>query len=88
MNCTKDNTKCYWEQSIQHDNIFVSQTHNCTAMIGCHHCQKGRKISKSVCNKYQSHKAIQRSPICLTDSDHDFILDKIEIRDTIEYERK
>ena len=27
------------------------------------------------------------SPICLTDSYNDFILDKIKIRDTIEYEK-
>ena len=47
-----------------------------------------KENTKSVCTKNQACKAIQRIPICLTDSDHDFILDKIKIRDTIEYERK
>ena len=43
---------------------------------------------KGVCSKNQAHKAIQGSPICLTDSDHDFILDKIKLIDTIANERK
>ena len=57
-------------------------------MLGCHHCHQRKKIPKSVCNKNQSHKAIQRSPICLTDSDHDVIIDEIKGGDTIKYERK
>ena len=31
---------------------------------------------------------MQSSPIYLTGSDHDFILDEIKLRDTIEYLRK
>ena len=43
---------------------------------------------KSVCNKNQARKAVQRRPICLTDSDRDFILDEIKRRGIIEYKRK
>ena len=46
-----------------------------------------KQIHKSVWNRNQSHKAIQGYPICLTDSDHDFILDEIRHRDTIEYQK-
>ena len=48
----------------------------------------GKKTPKSVCNRNQARKDIQKLPICFTDSDHDFILGKIKHRDTIEYERK
>ena len=40
------------------------------------------------CNINQAGKAIHRRPIRLTDSDHNFILDKIKRRYTIESNRK
>ena len=46
-----------------------------------------KQIRKSVCNRNQAYKALQRHHICLTDSDDYFILDGIKFRDTIEYER-
>ena len=46
------------------------------------------KITKSVCNRTQSPKDIQRRPICLTDSDHDYNLDEFKCRHIIKYERK
>ena len=49
----------------------------------------GVKINpKSVCNKKQSRKDIQRNHICSTGSDHVFILDEIKRKDTIYYDRK
>ena len=46
-----------------------------------------KQIPKGVCNRNQSCKDLQRHPTYLTDSGHDFILDKIKHRDTIEYAR-
>ena len=46
-----------------------------------------KQIHKSVWNRNQSHKAIQGYPICLTDSDHDFILDEIKCRDKHKYDK-
>ena len=46
-----------------------------------------KQISKSVCNRKQSRKALKRLPICLTGSDHYFILFEIKRGDTIVYER-
>ena len=37
--------------------------------------------------QYSSKKALQRHPICLTDSDYDYILDEIERQDKIEFEK-
>ena len=35
----------------------------------------------------QAKKSIQRHPICMIDSDYDYILDEIERREKIEFER-
>ena len=35
-----------------------------------------------------SQKSISRQPICLTDADHDYILEEIGRRDKIEFERE
>ena len=44
-------------------------------MLGCNHHHQ-IKIPKRFYNKNQANKSIQGSPICLTDSDHDFIIEK------------
>ena len=41
------------------------------------------EIPKIVCNRTQAKKAISRQPICLTDSDYDYILEEIVRRDKI-----
>ena len=46
-----------------------------------------KSISKSVCNRNQSQKALQRRHICLTDSDNDCIIGGIKRRNDIKYER-
>ena len=44
-------------------------------------------IPTSVCNRTQGKKSISRQPICLTDSDYNYILEEIGRRDKIEFER-
>ena len=46
-----------------------------------------KQIPKSVCNRNQARKALPRHFICLTDSRHYFIFDKIKLRDDIECKR-
>ena len=48
---------------------------------------EAKQRPKSVCNRNKSHMDLQRHPICLTYSDHDYISDKIKHRDAIEYEK-
>ena len=82
MNCMQDNMKWYWEQKLQHNNIFfptLTILHPCLYVITVTKVKK----PKLFCNKNQSCKDIQRSPVCLTESDHDIILDEIKHRDTI-----
>ena len=83
MNCMQDNTKWYWEQSPQQNNI-IFPTH--TFMNPCLDVMTVTEVKqkpKNLCKKNQPHKAIQRRTICLTESDHDYILDEIKRRDTI-----
>ena len=54
--------------------------HSFTYMYGCND-------SNQLLNRNQACKDINRHNICLTDSDHDFILDEIRHRDTIEYQK-
>ena len=42
---------------------------------------------KKFCNMIQAKKSIQRHPIIMTDDDYDYILDEIECRENIEFER-
>ena len=45
-------------------------------------------IPTSVCSRTQAKKAISRQPICLSDYDYDYILEEIDQRDKIEFERE
>ena len=40
-------------------------------------------ISKSVCTRTQANKFLSRQPVCLTDSDNDYILEEIGRREKI-----
>ena len=87
MNCIQDNKKSYWEQKTQQNNIIaLTRTilNPCLCVITV---TKVKKL-RSVCKKNQTQKVIHRIPIWLIESDHDFILDEIKIKYTIEYEIK
>ena len=87
MNCMKDNTKWFWEQSKQQKYINVP---TCTILHPCldvMEVTEAKKNPKSVCNINQAHKALQRTTTCITDYDHNFFLDKINRRENIEYNR-
>ena len=45
-----------------------------------------KHIPNSVYNRNQTCNALQRHPICLTNSDHDLTIDEIKRIDTIEYD--
>ena len=42
----------------------------------------------SIFSRTQAKKAISRQPICLSDADYDYILEEIDQRDKIEFERE
>ena len=45
-------------------------------------------IPTSICSRTQGKKAISRQPICLTDAEYNYILEEIDRRDKIEFERE
>ena len=45
-------------------------------------------IPTSICSRTQKKKAISRQPICLIDADYDYILEEIDRREKIEFERE
>ena len=45
-------------------------------------------IPTSICSRTQAKKAISRQPICLSDFDYNYILEEIDQRDKIEFERE
>ena len=87
LNCIQYNKKCYWEQIQQQNNIIVPTrtiVHTCLNVM---EVTDVKQTPNSVCNRNHAHKSLQRHHICLTDSGHDFILDEIQRRDNIEYDR-
>ena len=47
-----------------------------------------KAIPASICSRTQANKAISRQHICLSDYEYDYILEEIDQRDKIEYERE
>ena len=85
--CMKYYTKWYQEKSQQQKSIIVptrKNVHPCLYVIAV---TEAKQITKSVCNRNQASRDLQRRHIKITDSDHDFILDEIKRRYTIEHER-
>ena len=80
-------TDRYWNQQPKHHIITVP---TCTII---HPRLEGDAITDfhaiptSIFSRTQAKKAISRQPICLSDSDYDYILEEIGCRDKIEFER-
>ena len=82
----KTKTNFYWRQHRTNQNVIISTrriVHQCLEMSIINNAAD---IPRIICNKKQVRQAVQRQPICIADADHDYILDKIERRDNIEYE--
>ena len=44
-------------------------------------------ITKIICNRNHAKQTLQRHPICLTDSYHDYIIEEIEHRETLSWKQ-
>ena len=69
--------------------IILSKYQPIPLFIHVYRCQLEKQfayIPRIICNKKQSQQDIQIKQICVSDADHDYILDKIEHRGHIEYE--
>ena len=83
----QENTNWYWKQQPLQQTIMVT-THNilhpCLDVITIIYFQD---IPKNVCNRIWAKKSIQRNPTSMTHVSYDYILDEIERRKKIEFER-
>ena len=73
MNCMQDNMKEYWGKLSQKINVST-----CTIVNPCLDVMtvtEVKQIPKGVFNINKARKNIQRRTICITYSDHDYILD-------------
>ena len=81
-------TNWYWNQQPNNHVITVP---TCTIL---HPQLEGdaitdfHEIPRSICSRTQEKESISRQPICLSDYEYDYILEEIDQRDKIEFERE
>ena len=83
----KLDTNWYWNQHPQHHVITVTTYTILHPWLEVNSITDIHGITKSVCNRTQVNKSISRHPICLTDSDYDYILEESSPWCKIEFER-
>ena len=82
---TKEKINWYWKQKQQQQVIIVTtrtSVHPCLDVVGIRYVHN---IHRSVCNRNQSKHTLQIHPLCMTNPDHDQILEEIDCRDKIQY---
>ena len=77
----------YWNQQPKHHFITVPTRTILHPQLKANAVTYFHTIHTSVCTSTQAKKSISRQPICLTDSDYDYILEEIGRQDKIEFER-
>ena len=88
INCMQDNTKKYWEQSPQKNNIINTTGTIVQPCLDVATFTKERKYQKVFAIKIKYVSLYKGVLSVLTDYDHDCILHEIKSRDIIEYGRK
>ena len=80
-------TNWYWNQQLKHHVITVPIRTILHPQFEVNAVTDFHAIPKSICTITQENKAIPRQPVCLNDSEYDYILEEIGRRDKIEFER-
>ena len=75
----KVKTNWYWDQHPQHHVITVPTRTILHSRLEVIAITDIHNIPKSVFDRTQAKQIISRHPICLTDSDHDYILEETAI---------
>ena len=73
----KIDTNWYWNQQPKNNFITVPTCTILHPQLEVNAVTDFHSIPRSVCTKTQANKAISRQPICLTDSECDYILEEI-----------
>ena len=81
-------TNWYWNQQSKHHVITVPTRTILHPQLEGDAITDFHTILTSICYRTQAKKAISRQPICLSDFDYDYILEEIDQRYKIEFERE
>ena len=81
-------TNWYWNQQPNHHVITVPTRTILHPQLESDAITDFHAIPTSICSRTQAKKAISRQPICVSDFEYDYILEEIDQRDKIEYERE
>ena len=74
-------TNWYWNQQSKHHVITVTTHTILHTKLEVNEITDFHEIPTSICSRTQEKKPISRQPICLTDSDYDYILEEIGCRE-------
>ena len=83
----KVDTNYYWNQHPQHNVIIVPTRKIIHPWFEVNAVTDFHDTPKILCNRTQAKKVISRNPICLTDSDYNYIWEEIGCWEKIEFER-
>ena len=87
--CTMQvDTNWYWNKQPNHHVITVPTRTILHPELEVLAITDYKAIPAGICSRTQTKKTISRQPICLSDFDYDYILEEIDQRDKIEYERE
>ena len=78
-----ERTNWFWDQHTRQQVITVPTYTILHPRLDVIEITDIHDIPKSVCNRTQAGKSISRHPSCLTDSDYNYILEKIDFWDKI-----
>ena len=81
-------TNCYWNQRPNHLVITLPTRTTLHPQLEGDAITDFHAIPISICSRTQAKKAISRQAICLSDFDYDYILEEIDQREKIEFERE
>ena len=82
----KVDTNWYWNKHLQQHVITVPKYTILHPRLEVNAVTYFHAIPKSVCTRTQAKKAITRQPVCLTDSEYNYILEEIGCREKIGFE--
>ena len=77
------NTNWYWNRQPKHHVITVPTRTILHPQLEVNVITDSHAIPTSICSRTQANKSISRNPICLTDSDYDYILEEIGCREKL-----
>ena len=83
----QENNNWYWKQQPLQQTIIVTTRKILHPRLDVITIRDFQDIPKNLCNRIQAKKIIQRHYIIMTDADFDYILDEIEIRENIDFDR-